>query len=167
MTTAALGSGGQDDERPAQGRRFHLLEVVGAGAFGEVYLAEQDSGAGFRRKVALKLLHADVEKIPDAGRRMRDEARILGRLSHRHIVTVLDLVKLGERWAVVMDYVPGADLEEVVKGLASLHRPMPPGAALEVGAAILRALDAAYRAEDDERRARRCPQNRPAYPVAR
>jgi len=133
-----------------EGRRFHLLEVIGAGAFGEVYLAEQDSGAGFRRKVAIKLLHPDVEKIPDAGRRMRDEARILGLLSHRHIVTVLDLVKLGERWAVIMDYVPGADLEEVAKALQAQGEAFPPGAALEAGSAVLRALAAAYTADDGQ-----------------
>ena len=58
----------------AQGRRFHLLELVGRGAFGDVYLAEQDSGAGFRRKVALKVLNDATHKMRDAGRRMRDEA---------------------------------------------------------------------------------------------
>ena len=35
------------------GRRFHLVERLGAGAFGEVYLGEQDSGAGCKRRVAL------------------------------------------------------------------------------------------------------------------
>jgi len=136
----------------SSGRRFHLLEIVGAGAFGEVYLAEQDSGAGFRRKVAIKLLHADVEKIQEAGSRMRDEARILARLSHRNIVTVLDLVRLGERWAVVMDYVPGADIEEVVQALEAEGERVPVPAALEAGAAMLRALDAAYHATDDQGR---------------
>ncbi len=138
------------EEATNAGRRFHLLEIVGAGAFGEVYLAEQDSGAGFRRKVAIKLLHVEVEKIQEAGSRMRDEARILARLSHRNIVTVLDLVKLSERWAVVMDYVPGADLEEVVKALVAKGEKVPAPAALESGAAILRALDAAYHAKDDQ-----------------
>ncbi len=136
----------------SSGRRFHLLEVVGAGAFGEVYLAEQDSGAGFRRKVAIKLLHADVEKIQEAGSRMRDEARILARLSHRNIVTVLDLVRLGERWAVIMDYVPGADIEEIVHALEARGERVPVPAALEAGAAMLRALDAAYHATDDNGR---------------
>jgi serine/threonine protein kinase len=135
-------------EEPARGRSFHLLSRIGAGAFGEVYLAEQDSGAGFRRKVALKLLHLDVAKHQDAGRRFRDEARILGRLSHRHIVTVLDLVKLGDRWAVVMDYVPGADLQEVLEAAATLRECFPGPAALEAGAAVLSALDAAWKTDD-------------------
>lgn len=130
------------------GRRFHVIERLGAGAFGSVYLAEQDSGAGFRRKVAVKLLHSQHDDTTEAGCRMRDEARILGRLSHRHIVTVLDLVQLDERWAVVMEYIKGADLERVSRALETLEESFPPTAALEVAAAITDALHAAYHTDD-------------------
>ncbi|MFK7931840.1 MAG: protein kinase [Myxococcota bacterium] len=129
-------------------RKFHLKEKIGAGAFGEVYLAEQDSGAGFLRPVALKVLNANVSGSKEAARRMRDEARILGRLSHRNIVSVLDLVLLGQRWAVVMDFVPGADLEQVLLALDASKAEFPPAAAIEIGASIFRALDVAYHASD-------------------
>ncbi|MCO4743615.1 MAG: serine/threonine protein kinase [Proteobacteria bacterium] len=132
----------------AHGRRFHLQERIGAGAYGEVFLAEQDSGAGFRKRVAIKLLHTRLEGTADAGRRFRDEARILGRLSHRHIVTVLDLVQLEERWAVIMDFVPGADLEHVIEALEHQQTRFPVPAALEAASAICAALDAAYHAPD-------------------
>lgn len=136
------------DDGHLEGRRFHLIEVVGAGAFGEVYLAEQESGPGFRRKVAIKLLHGELQGMRDAGRRMRDEARILGRLSHPNIVTVLDLVKLSDQWAVIMDYVPGADLEQLIDALLAAEERMPPAAALEIGAAVCSALDAAFTSDD-------------------
>ncbi|NCG19081.1 MAG: protein kinase [Rhodobacterales bacterium] len=140
-----------DDQNRRTGRQFHLKQLIGAGAFGEVYLAEQDSGAGFKRKVAIKLLHADIAKMSkDAGRRMRDEARILGRLSHRNIVTVLDLIKLGDRWAVVMDFVPGADLEEIIQALEVSDQHFPGPAALECGAAILNGLHAAFYSTNDD-----------------
>jgi serine/threonine protein kinase len=129
-------------------RRFILQRRVGAGAFGEVFLAEQDSGAGFTKPVALKLLNADVAGSREAARRMRDEARILGRLSHRNIVSVLDLVNFGDRWGVVMDYVPGADLEEVLIGLDEADERFPSPAAFEVGSAVCRALHAAWHASD-------------------
>ena len=57
-----------------QGRRFQLEAKLGAGAFGEVLLAEMEGGGGFRRKVALKLLHPDMARHRDVARRMRDEA---------------------------------------------------------------------------------------------
>lgn len=132
----------------SDGRKFYLKERLGAGAFGEVYLAEQDSGAGFRRRVALKLLNANVQGMAEAGRRMRDEARILGRLSHRHIVTVLDLVKLGNQWAVVMDYIPGIDLDRLIEALDRADERMPVPTALEIGAAVCEALNAAWHADD-------------------
>lgn len=140
MTEPSTGS--------APRRSFHLKARIGAGAFGEVYLAEQDSGAGFTRPVALKVLNENAVSSREAARRMRDEARILGRLSHRNIVSVLDLVRLGERWGVVMDYVEGADVEQIEMALFDAHELMPAPAALEIGAAIGRALDAAWHASD-------------------
>ncbi len=136
--------------REAAGRRFQLKALIGAGAFGEVFLAEQESGAGFRRQVVVKMLGPEVSGSPDAARRMRDEARILGRLNHRGIVSVLDLVRFGERWAIVMEHVPGADLAEVVHALELQGQPFPAPAALEAACAICRALDAAWRATDGD-----------------
>lgn len=130
------------------GRRFHLLELLGEGAYGEVYLAEQDSGAGFRRTVAVKLLHERVAKSRDAGQRMRDEARILGMLAHRNIVNVLDLIRLDERWAVIMDHVPGADLEQVLDATEKAELTIPLPAALSIGAGVCAALDCAHNARD-------------------
>ena len=133
-------------------RRFELRKRIGAGAYGEVFLAEQVSSGGFRRPVALKLLNETAARMKEASRRMRDEARILGRLSHRHIVEVLDLVQIGDRWAVVMAYVPGADLEQVLAHLEGEGRAVPGPAACEVGAAIGRALAAAWAATDEKGR---------------
>lgn len=134
------------------GRRFQLLERVGTGAFGEVYLANQVSTAGFERKVALKLLHPNRFGESDATRRIRDEARVLGRLHHANIVTVLDLVRLEDQWAVVMEYVEGADLERILKALTKAGRVFPPSAVLGLVAEVADALDAAYNAEGDHGR---------------
>ncbi len=130
-------------------RRFELKRRIGAGALGEVYLAEQVGAGGFRRPVALKLLNETASRMKEAARRMRDEARILGRLQHRHLVDVLDLVQLGERWAVVMAYVPGADLEQVLLMLESEGGRVPGTASLEIGCAVAKALHAAWSAEDE------------------
>ncbi|MFT7521262.1 MAG: hypothetical protein ACI9MC_003413 [Kiritimatiellia bacterium] len=136
----------QAQETEHIGRRFELIERVGKGAFGEVYLAMQLGSAGFERRVALKVLNARSFGDQDATRRIRDEARVLGRLNHRHIVTVIDLVNLSDRWALVMEYVDGADLEQTLLALDRAGRLFPAAAALEVVAAVADALDAAYNA---------------------
>ncbi len=126
------------------GRRFELLRTLGIGTFGTVYLAEMESSGGFRRRVALKLLNPTWDQASDASTRLRDEARLLGRLQHRHIVRVDDLMRLDGRWALLMEYVEGVDLECVVAppGEVSLPR-FSPRAALEVVQAVAAALWAA------------------------
>ncbi|MCK6516887.1 serine/threonine protein kinase [Myxococcota bacterium] len=128
----------------AVARRFHLARELGVGSFGAVYLAEMESAGGFRRKVALKLLRPELDQVSDASRRLRDEARLLGRLRHRHIVQVDDLIRVNGRWAVVMEYVPGFDLEQLLLGLKAINVPFSPLAAVQVTRAVALALDAAY-----------------------
>ena len=72
-------------------RTFTVVRTLGEGTFGSVYLADMSSAGGFRRRVALKLLHATWDPQSEAAQRLRDEARLLGRLQHRHIVRVDDL----------------------------------------------------------------------------
>ncbi|MDP2305286.1 MAG: serine/threonine-protein kinase [Pseudomonadota bacterium] len=132
------------------GRRFSLLRVLGEGAFGSVYLAEMEGAGGFKRRVALKLLNDAWDPASDAGRRLRDEARILGRMDHANIVRVDDLVRVNGRWALVMEYVSGADVETVF-GWAEQHaQPIPPRAALEICASVAAALLAAWDAPGDD-----------------
>lgn len=125
-------------------RRFELVRELGSGTFGTVYLADMVSMGGFRKRVALKMLNPQWEDGSDAGRRLRDEARLLGRLRHRHIVAVDDLVRLNERWCVVMEYVPGIDLEHLIVGAQRQSIPIPLGPALAITAAVAEALRVAY-----------------------
>ena len=134
------------------GRRFELQRTLGVGSFGTVYLAEMESSGGFRRRVALKLLNPTWDQQSDASTRLRDEARLLGRLQHRHIVRVDDLLRLDGRWALLMEYVEGVDLECVVTPPPGADLPaFSPRAALEVALAVSAALWAAAETpgEDD------------------
>ena len=139
---------GPDAMQPAH-RRFHLKECLGKGAYGEVYLAEQESGAGFRRTVALKFLK-EGRRSTQAAQRMRDEARILGRISHRSVVQVLDLARIDGRWAVVMEPVPGTDLECLLEAAARTNTVFPARAAAEVGSAVASALHTCFHTPDGE-----------------
>lgn len=134
---------------PSPGRRFVLVRILGEGTFGSVYLADMEGAGGFRRKVALKVLNANWDPESDAGRRLRDEARLLGRLQHRNIVRVDDLIRLNGRWALVMEYIRGADLETLWEQARDSGVGLPPRAVAEAGAAIASALLAAYRSPGD------------------
>ncbi|MEO2106335.1 MAG: protein kinase, partial [Actinomycetota bacterium] len=72
-------------------RRFHFIRQVASGGFGTVYLCKVMHADGFSRVVAVKILNAQWSDNEDVTCRMRDEARLLGMLRHRHILEVLDL----------------------------------------------------------------------------
>ena len=119
--------------------RYELIELLGKGGFGRVYLARYHGEAGFQKDVALKFLKSESQHDRELIGRLRDEARLLGLLRHRSIVHVDRLVRLRGAWVIVMEYVPGEDLLTLLK-----QGPIPPGAALEVSSEVASALVAAF-----------------------
>lgn len=120
-------------------RRYDIEQVLGKGGFGTVYRARLSGSGGFTKRVALKVLNAEVANSTEILQRLRDEARMLGLLRHRAIVHVEGLVHLEDRWAIIMEFVDGASLAELVR-----TGPVPPSVALEICEEIAAALDVAY-----------------------
>lgn len=130
-------------------RTLAFKRSLGRGAVGTVYLAEIVSGQGFRRQVAVKVIHGDAEAMGDFIARMRDEARLLGLLQDERIPAVLELVHVAGRDAVLMEYVDGVDLGR----LLSLGHRVPVRALAEIGADTAGALHRAHVAADPTTRA--------------
>ena len=88
---------------------YRILEKIGAGGMGEVYLAE-DTRLG--RKVAIKVLPeafaTDVERLG----RLRREAQLLAQLSHQNIAQLHGLEEHDGTWFLVMELAPGAPLTD-------------------------------------------------------
>ena len=125
-------------------RRFHFLREVASGGFGSVYLCKVVHADGFSRLAAVKLLKAQWTDNEEVVHRMRDEARLLGLLRHRHIVDVMDLTSIDGRTAIVMEYLEAVDFRTVSRELTEPGSRIPVRAALEAMAAVAGALDAAY-----------------------
>jgi serine/threonine protein kinase len=131
-------------------RRYRILNVLGRGGFGTVYRAELQGSEGFVKEVAVKVLNPVVEASPQHLARLRDEARMLGLVRHRALVGVDGLVKLLDRWAVVMEYVDGVSLSQLLQGLSSGRFPVP--IALQIVEEVASGLHAAYTSSDREGR---------------
>ncbi len=128
-------------------RRLSLHEPLGGGAFGTVYAAELHTGPGMRRKVAVKVM----ARTPGADQhefltRLRDEARLLSMLQDDAILGVLDLLEVDGRDAVVMEWVDGLDISQLIAG----GQRMPPRALAEFGAVVSGALHKAHTAVHPE-----------------
>jgi eukaryotic-like serine/threonine-protein kinase len=92
--------------------KFKLLERVGVGGMGQVFLCEH---MFMRRRVAVKVLPPAKADQPAALGRFYREARAAGSLDHKNIVRTHDIDQDGNLHFIVMDYVDGPNLLDVVK----------------------------------------------------
>ncbi len=92
--------------------QYDLQRPLGRGGMGVVYLARQKS---LNRLVALKIL--DPARARDArfAERFAHEAELLARLSHPHIVTIHDFGEAGGLFYLVMEYVDGVNLRDLLR----------------------------------------------------
>jgi serine/threonine protein kinase len=114
------------------GAPYVVIRPVGHGGMGEIYEAEHTE---LGRRVALKVLHHHHQDRADLAARLREEARLLGRLRHRNLVEVFDLgVTADERPWFAMPLLRGRDLRDELARVGAL--PAPVAAAL-----VAQALD--------------------------
>lgn len=114
---------------------YEFLELLGRGGAGWVFRARQRS---LNRPVAVKILHGSSSGVVDSAKRFAREAQILARLNHPRIVTVHDFGTLGESQYLVMEYVAGPTLREVLRG------PVLGANALRIAAHICEAVEHAH-----------------------
>lgn len=119
---------------------FEILEIRAAGAYGTVCAARRkDDPLG--RVVAVKVLRGNLSGSAQVLMRTRDEARLLSKLNHPNIVRVEELRGMRRRPVMVMEWVEGVSLREL---LDVKKEPIPPAVALEVARRAARALGDAY-----------------------
>lgn len=119
------------------GERYRLLEHIERGGAGDVWLA-RDERLG--REVAVKILGAEAD---DAFRvRFTHEARRAASVMHSNVVTVFDEGQDGADAYMVMEYVRGRTLRDLI----SERGPLPPHEAARLVAQVAGALDAAHAA---------------------
>jgi len=124
------------DQMETIGGRYRLGERIGHGGMGEVFAAHD---LRLDREVALKLLRSDLAAQDGMRERVVAEARLAARLTHPHVVGVLDTGEQDGRPFVVMERLSGRTLgDELADGA------MPAERVRDVGLQVLRALAAAH-----------------------
>src|SRR5436853_2219527 len=87
---------------------YRILSKLGAGGMGEVYLAQDTK---LDRKVALKILPADVAANQDRMRRFSQEAKAAAALSHPNIAHVYEIDEADGQRFIAMEFVEGESLD--------------------------------------------------------
>ena len=91
--------------------RYEIRSLLGAGGMGEVYLAQDTS---LHRKVALKVLPADVASNADRMRRFKQEATSAASLNHPNIAHIYEIGQSGDLHFIAMEYVDGPTLRDKI-----------------------------------------------------
>ncbi len=120
-------------------KQYKIIEPLGAGGMGEVYLAEDTR---LNRKVALKFLPEHLVEDKDHLRRFEQEARAVAGLSHPNVCTIHEVIEAADHsHCIVMEYVDGVTLrEQISKGRMGV------GEALDIAVQVASALSAAHAA---------------------
>ena len=113
--------------------RYRLEEQIGSGGMSTVYRAFDPR---LERWVAIKLMHSHISTDPDQLERFRREARAVARLSHPHVVTVIDFGEDEGTPYIVLEYVEGETLKERIRRMGRLPVAEAVAYAIEVGRAL-------------------------------
>ena len=99
-------------ELAARFPNLEVLELLGHGGMGMVYKGRQPL---LDRLVAVKIIRPDLQSDAAFQERFLREARTLAKLRHPFIVTVFDVCRAGELYGLVMEYVEGASLRQLLE----------------------------------------------------
>ncbi|MFC1611598.1 serine/threonine protein kinase [Myxococcota bacterium] len=130
-------------------RDYEILCALKAGGMGQVFLGRRVGAHGFEKLVAVKTLRAELDRDSGSRTMFLDEARLLARLDHPAVAQVSDFGEIDEYLFIVMEYVAGVSMAEL---LHELDRPLPPRVAADLMARVCRGLDAAHKMKDDHGR---------------
>ncbi len=117
---------------------------LGVGGMGIVYEGHHEV---IGKRAAIKVLRPEFAESPEQLQRLVSEARAVNQVGHRGIIDVFAYGQLPDgRQCIVMEYLDGQPLEDVLKGLRAKGQRMPLAEVLEILDEVLSALNAAHEA---------------------
>lgn len=124
--------------------RYRIVKPLKIGGTAAIYLAVMRGEGAFSREVVVKRPLPHLVADQRARLMFVDEAHIASRLSHPNICQVLDLVSREDELYLVLEYLRGVDLREVLKRLLQLGQLMPPEVAVWIAVEICAGLHFAH-----------------------
>ncbi len=128
--------------------RYELGDEVARGGLASVHLGAMRADGGFVRVVAIKRLHPQYARDPSFVAMLQDEARLSAKVRDPHVVPTLEILQDGDELLVVMDYVLGATMAELIVAARRRDEALPPAIAAALVRDALLGLHAAHIATD-------------------
>ena len=128
--------------------RYVLLERLKHGGMAEVHLGLVSAQDGRGRLVAVKILRPEICSDERAVAMFVDEAKLSVLLEHPHVVRTYEFGITQGRYFIVMEFVPGPDLESVLSRLAERDRQFPQTMAAMIVADVCEGLHYAHQKKD-------------------
>lgn len=123
-----------------------------SGGMASVHLARRTEEGRAPGVVAIKRLHPHLLRDQTFVTMLLDEARIASRIDHPNVVRVIDVVRADRELLLVMDYVHGASLHELVRAATKRSMPIPIAVSVRIAVDVLQGLHAAHGAMGEDGR---------------
>lgn len=124
--------------------RYELLLEIASGGMATVYVGRQRGAGGFQRLVAIKRMHPHIGSVTELAAAFMDEARIASLIRHPNVVNVHDVHDAEGEHLLVMDYVDGASLANVMRAARRRNERLSRPAVIRILIDALRGLHAAH-----------------------
>jgi serine/threonine-protein kinase len=136
--------------------RYSIHEQIASGGMASIHLGRQVGEVGFARTVAIKRMHPHYTTDDEFVGPFVDEARLCARIRHTNVVPILDVVRDAGELFLVMEYLDGVSLLELLSGVhkesaaQGQKKKIPPGIVAGVLVGALHGLHAAHEACADD-----------------
>lgn len=129
--------------------QYQLIEKIAQGGMAEIFKGKALDSQGLERAVVIKRILPHIAASPEFVQMLIDEAKIAVMLNHGNIAQVYDLGKVGDDYFIVMEYVEGKSISQIMKRLRLSGLLIPVPFAMAICAEIAQGLDYMHRKTDD------------------
>ncbi len=131
---------------------YRIVARLKAGGMAQLYLARREGAAGFKRPVALKVIHEHLAREQEFVSMFVDEATLSSKIHDPNVVHVEDLGHANNSLFLAMEYVHGTALANVIRAARTHNRRLAPALVAHIAAHVASGLHAAHEVTDDSGR---------------
>jgi len=129
---------------------YEIVARFKSGGMATLYLARRTGASGFAKHVAIKVVHPHLAEDPTFVRMFVDEALLSARIVHPNVVHVEELREVDGQHFLVMEWVAGCSLAQLMRQLAKRQRRLTPQLAVHIAVRIADGLHAAHELKDEQ-----------------